>query len=278
MNGTFRVASRLRGGRVTWCKRGDVGSVDAGRLVRAGRDRPAGVADRPLQPALHLLHARRRSGLAAQARAAHRRRGRPADPDRRRAARRPGGPVHRRRAAAAPRPGRHRRAHRRAAAAPGDLAHHQRHRAGPDGGPAPGRRAGPGQRLARHAPTGGVPGADPAGPAARGAGRAGRGGGGRAGPGEGQQRADARRQRRRGPGPAAVLPGPRVRAAVHRADAAGRAARLAAVQHGHRRGDPGRAQPGVRAQARRPGRARLAPRPRCSWSTAARPGSASSAR
>ena len=63
----------------------------------------------------------------------------------------------------------------------------------------------------------------------------------------------------RGRGPAAVLRSPRVRAAVHRADAAGRPARLAPGQHGHRRGDPHRAQRGVRAQARRLGRARLRP-------------------
>ena len=35
---------------------------------RPGRDRPAGVADRPVQPALHVLHARRGARLAARAR------------------------------------------------------------------------------------------------------------------------------------------------------------------------------------------------------------------
>ena len=85
------------------------GAPGTGGLVdtaRPGGHRPAGLADRPLQPALHLLHAARGPGLAAQGRGAHRRGDRPAGPDRRRAARHPRGPVHRRRAAAAPRPGR----------------------------------------------------------------------------------------------------------------------------------------------------------------------------
>src|SRR6202158_1966209 len=37
-----------------------------GRHVRSHRHRPAGVADRSLQPALHVLHARRRAGLGAR--------------------------------------------------------------------------------------------------------------------------------------------------------------------------------------------------------------------
>ena len=60
----------------------------------------------------------------------------------------------------------------------------------------------------------------------------------RAGPGQGERGAHARRQRRRGRAAAAVLPGPRIPAAVHRADAAGRPARLAADRHGDRRRDP----------------------------------------
>ena len=44
-----------------------------------------------------------------------------------------------------------------------------------------------------------------------------------------------------------LLPGARVRAAVHRADAAGRAARLAAREHDHRRRDPRRADPALQA-------------------------------
>ena len=38
----------------------------AGRHLRPRRHRSAGVADRPVQPALHLLHARRGPGLAAR--------------------------------------------------------------------------------------------------------------------------------------------------------------------------------------------------------------------
>ena len=73
---------------------------------------------------------------------------------------------------------------------------------------------------------------------------------------------------------AAVLPGPRVSAAVHRADAAGRPARLAPGEHGHRGRDPGALLGGVHAHPGRPG-ARADPRRRRrSWWTAARPGSA----
>ena len=54
-------------------------AATAGRRVRPGGDRPPGVADRPLQPALLLLHAGRGPRLAAARRGAHRRRGRPAD-------------------------------------------------------------------------------------------------------------------------------------------------------------------------------------------------------
>ena len=37
----------------------DEGRADADRLVRARGHRPAGLSDRPVQPALHILHARR---------------------------------------------------------------------------------------------------------------------------------------------------------------------------------------------------------------------------
>src|SRR5580698_3091531 len=53
-------------------------------------------------------------------------------------------------------------------------------------------------------------------------------------PGQGQRGADARAQRRRGRAAAAVLPGSRLRAALHRADAAGRAAQLEACRDGDR--------------------------------------------
>ena len=52
------------------------------RPLRPGGYRPAGVAHRPVQSALHLLHAGGGAGLAAAGRAAHRRRDRPAGPDR----------------------------------------------------------------------------------------------------------------------------------------------------------------------------------------------------
>ena len=73
----------------------------AARPLRTGGHRPADLSDRPLQPALHLLHARRGAGLDAARRGARRRRGGPAGPDRRRAAGHHHRPVDRRRAAAA---------------------------------------------------------------------------------------------------------------------------------------------------------------------------------
>ena len=90
----------------------------------------------------------------------------------------------------------------RAAAPARDLADHQRHRPGPAGAAAASGRAGPGQRLPGHPVTGAVQAAGPPRPARRRAGRAGRRGRRRTGPGQGQRRADARRQRRRGSGPA----------------------------------------------------------------------------
>src|SRR4029077_13170177 len=69
-------------GWVTWrrsARRQEV--VDrAGRFVRARGHRPPDLADRPVQPALRVLHAPRRAGLAAQSRAADRRRGGAAGP------------------------------------------------------------------------------------------------------------------------------------------------------------------------------------------------------
>ena len=92
---------------------------------------------------------------------------------------------------------------------------------------------------------------------------------GRAATGEGQRGADARRQRRPGARAAAVVPRPRLRAALHRADAAGRPARLDPRQDDHRRGDLRRASPRA-STCRRPrsrGGVRL---PSCSPSTAVR--------
>ena len=70
----------------------------AARHVRPRRDGPAGVADRPLQPAVHLLHARRGPGLAARRRSAQRVRTGPADDHRGHPARHHQRPLHRRRA------------------------------------------------------------------------------------------------------------------------------------------------------------------------------------
>ena len=78
-------------------------------------------------------------------------------------------------------------------------------------------------------------------------------------------------------GAAAVLPGSRLRASVHRADAAGRPARLAARGHGHGRRDPGGARHRVQPDPGGSAAARLGARPRRSWWTAARRLSASSA-
>ena len=59
-------------------RRGVPGRWPVARHLRPGRHRPAGVADRSLQPAVHLLHARRRPGLAARRAAAAARRAGPA--------------------------------------------------------------------------------------------------------------------------------------------------------------------------------------------------------
>ena len=249
---------------------GDVGWAGAGGHLWPRRDRPAGLADRQVQPALLLLHAARGPGVAARPGAAHRRRAGAAGLG----GRRPGrdrGAVHRRRAAAAPGPGVDRRAGRRAVAAAADAGDHQRHRAG-QGGPGAGRRGpGPGERLAGHPGPRAVRHAGPSGPARRRPGRAGRCGRRRPHPGEGEHRPDARRERRRGGAAAAVGAGRGLPPAVHRADAAGRPARLGPRHDGDRRGDPGRPagrvrpDPGGRGRARqRPGRGvgrRRRPRP-----------------
>ena len=205
---------------------------------------------------------------------AHRRRDHPAGPDRGHPAGRHRDPAHRRRAAAAPGTPRAGGAGGCAAAPARDLADHQRHRPGPAGRTTARGRAGPAERVPGHPVAGGVQAAGPARPASRRAGRAGRRGRRRAGPGQGQHGADARCERPRGTGPAGVLPGARLPVAVHRADAAGRPARLGAVPDGDRRRDPGRAVRGATRSSRTtrlPGAPR---RPRPSWSTAARPRSA----
>src|ERR1700721_2488267 len=115
----------------------------------------------------------------------------------------------------------------------GYLADQQRHRTEAARGGAEGGGPRPDQRLARHAATRGVPQADPPRPARRRAGRAGGRHRRRAGTGQGQRGADARPERRRGPRIAGLLPRARLRAAVHRADAARRAARLEEDGDGH---------------------------------------------
>ena len=161
----------------------------------------------------------------------------------------------------------------RACAPAADLADHQRHRPGPPRRRVARRRARPGQRLAGHARPGPVRRTDPAATARRRPRRAGRRRRGRPASGEDQFGADARDQRRRGRAAAAVRPGPRLRAALHRADAARRRPHLEPGRDGHGRGDPGPAARGVRPA--RPTRRTAAPRrPRPGWSTAGRRGSA----
>ena len=212
------------------------------RHVRPGRHRPAHLSDRPLQPPLHLLHARRRPRLDATRRAAHRRRARPAHHDRRARPRRPRAALHRRRTAAAPRPratsSRRRRPCGRvrtsrspptASASPAAPKRWPRRastgstsrwtRCGPTGSPRITRR----DRLAdvlAVSPPPAPPGLDPV---------------------------KINTVLMRGVNddeavpPAAVRHRPGLRAAVHRADAAGRPARLAARGDGDRRGDHGHA-------------------------------------
>ena len=214
----------------------------ARRHVRPRRHRPAHLPDRPLQPALHVLHARRGPGLDAARRAAHRRRAGPADRDR--------GPRPRRRTSCGS------PAASRCCAAASRASSRRRRRCGPrpdislttnGDRPRPPRRGagrgrgGPAQRLAGHAAPGPVRHDHPPRPALR-------------------------RARRASPPPAprastpikintvllrgvnddeavaaaAVRRRARLRAALHRADAARRPARLAARRDGHRRRDPAR--------------------------------------
>ena len=176
--------------------------------LRTGGDGPAGLAHRPLQPALLLLHACRGPRLAARRGGAHRRRSGPADPGRRRAARHPRGPVHRRRAAGPPRDRRHRRADHAHRPRRRDLDDHQRARAG--GSPA--RWPRPGSTGSTSASTRSARRRSRRSPAATGSPTWSRGsaaaGGGGARAGEGQRRAAAGRQRRPGRRAAALVPRP----------------------------------------------------------------------
>ena len=241
----------------------------AGHLRPRGH-RPPGVPDRPVQPAVLLLHAGGGSGLAAERRGAHRRRGGPADHHRRRAAGRPtrsGSPaasrccagacadIVRRTAALRPRPetsittnalGLTRTAAALAAAGLDRVNvsldtvrrddFHDDHPARP--APRRGRRA---------------------------RGRVGR----RPGSGQGQRRAAAGGQRRPGPRAAALVPRAWLRAALHRADAARRPAPLEPRRtwSPRRRSSPRSRRSSTWSPPRSRGAVR---RPSCSPSTVAR--------
>ena len=123
--------------------------------LRPGRHRPARLADRPLQPALLLLHARRGSGLAAEASRCSpttRSSGWSGSASSSSASPRCASPAASR-CSGAGWPTSSRRT-RGAGPAPGDLADHERARAGQDRGGAGRGRARPGQRQPRHRPPG----------------------------------------------------------------------------------------------------------------------------
>ena len=98
-------------------------------------------------------------------------------------------------------------------------------------------RTRPGQRQPRHGRPRRLHVADPARPLRRRRARAQGGRVGRPDPGQGQRGRDARGQRPHRRRRAAVVPRPRLRPALHRADAAGRPARVGARADGHRRRD-----------------------------------------
>ena len=97
-----RSSAHRCGGATAYTRPGD--DTRAGRPLRPGGHRPQGFADRPVQPALLVLHAGGRAGLAARRLGAHRQRGRATDRHRCADARHPGGPLHRRGAAGTSRP------------------------------------------------------------------------------------------------------------------------------------------------------------------------------
>ena len=86
----------------------------------------------------------------------------------------------------------------------------------------------------------------------------------RAGPAEDQRRPAARGQRRPGPRAGQLGPGPRPRAALHRADAVGRGPRLAPGEPGRRGRDPGAALRATSSSPPTRGHA-TAPPPNGSW-------------
>ena len=216
------------------------GGPRAHRHLRPRGHRPARFADRPVQSAVHVLHARRGPAVAGQARPAH-------------ATTRSSGSIgiavtrlgieEVRFTGGEPllRPGlrRHRRAGRGPGPPPPDVPDHQRHRPRAHGR-RPASDAGLDRvnvsldtlrpdvfktltRRNRHQDVLRGPGSRPR---------------RRPDPGQGQHRPDAGAQRRRGPRPARLGRGARLRAALHRADAARRPARLEARRHDHRRRHP----------------------------------------
>ena len=166
------------------------GRARPGRRARPDGHRSADLADRQVLAAVHLLHAGRRPGLAAEESDTDRRRDRPADRDLSRTGR-ADRPADRRRATG---PAGRRRADRpagRAQPASGVVADHQRDRPRRTGRAAGRQWPGPGERLAGHAGSRHLPPAHSPGPAAAGAGRLGCRVPGRAGSGEGERGADA---------------------------------------------------------------------------------------
>ena len=111
-----------------------------GRHLRPRRYGSAGVADRSLQPALHLLHARRGAGLVAARAAAEDRRTDPAAAHRGHQTRHHQRPIHRRRAVGGQAPRGRRRRHRGAATPARNHVDHQRNWAGTSGPPTSSRR------------------------------------------------------------------------------------------------------------------------------------------
>ena len=211
----------------------------AGRHLRPRRHRPAGVADRPVQSALHLLHARRGPGLAARRPAAAHRRADPAAAHRGHPARHHQRAVHRRRAVGVAAPRGRRRGGRRAATPARDRPDHQRNRAGRAGRRAEGAPAWTGStsRWTPSTPSGSpqITRRDRLADVLAGLAAAADGG---PGPGQGQRRAGPGHRARRRGGAAAVLPRARIPAAHHRADAAGRRPPVAARRDDRRRRRP----------------------------------------
>ena len=214
---------------------------DPDRPFRSRSPRSADFADRPLQSALHLLHARRGGAVAAPHYLVDPRRTDADSADRRRGGHRGGAPDGRG-TTAAPRLRGRRGGHRLGRAAPRDLHHHQRHRPGPAGRAPETGRPGEGERLLGHPETGSFPPAHPPQPARRRPDRDRSGGCRGTASSETERTAVAGNQRRRGTRSRGVRDGSQLRVAFHRADAPRRGAHLATGRDGDRRRDHGQAQ------------------------------------